>query len=57
MPWHDPAALMVAGSLSFAFFDAFSFPQACGTLFLVAGMCGAYANIRRNAAAATDGQP
>ena len=50
-------ASMVAGSLSFAFFDAFSFPQACGTLFLVAGMCGAYANIRRNAAAATDGQP
>lgn len=50
-------ASMVAGSLSFAFFDAFSFPQACGTLFLVAGMCGAHANIRRNAAAATDGQP
>ena len=47
-------ASMVAGAMSFAFFDAFSFPQACGTLFLVAGMCGAYANLRRNAAAVTD---
>lgn len=49
-------ASMVAGSLSFAFFDAFSFPQACGSLFLVAGLCGAYANVRRSAAPATDEQ-
>jgi polysaccharide biosynthesis protein PslJ len=43
-------ASMLAGGLSFALFDEFAFPQACGTLFLVAGMCGAYANIQKNVA-------
>lgn len=43
-------ASMLAGSLNFALFDAFAFPQACGTVFMVAGLCGAYANIRRNSA-------
>ena len=43
-------ASMLAGSLNFALFDAFAFPQACGTVFMVAGLCGAYANIRRNPA-------
>jgi O-antigen ligase len=38
-------ASMLAGGLILAFFDAFAFPQACGTLFMVAGICGAYANI------------
>ena len=42
-------ASMLAGSLNFALFDEFAFPQACGTVFMVAGLCGAYANIRRNA--------
>ncbi|MCX6499112.1 MAG: O-antigen ligase family protein [Arthrobacter sp.] len=46
-------ASMVAGGLGFAFFDAFAFPQACGTLFLVAGICGAYANLQRTDAAIT----
>lgn len=39
------AASAVAGILIFAFFDAFAFPQACNTLFLVAGLGGAYWNI------------
>jgi O-antigen ligase len=43
-------ASMLAGSLNFALFDAFAFPQACGTVFMVAGLCGAYANIRQNPA-------
>ena len=43
-------ASMLAGSLNFALFDAFAFPQACGTVFMVAGLCGAYANIGRNPA-------
>jgi hypothetical protein len=48
-------ASMLAGGLSFALFDAFAFPQACGTLFMVAGICGAYANLQRNGAKMTDG--
>jgi polysaccharide biosynthesis protein PslJ len=39
------AASAVAGALIFGFFDAFAFPQACNTLFLVAGLAGAYWNI------------
>lgn len=45
-------ASMLAGGLSFALFDAFAFPQACGTVFMVAGICGAYANLRGNVAPA-----
>jgi O-antigen ligase len=38
-------ASMLAGGMVLAFFDAFAFTQACGTLFLVIGLCGAYSNI------------
>lgn len=38
-------ASMIAGGLIFAFFDAFAFPQACNTLFLIAGLAGSYLNI------------
>lgn len=38
-------ASAVAGALIFAFFDAFAFPQACNSLFLIAGLAGAYWNI------------
>lgn len=40
-------AAVVGGSLLTAFFDAFSFPQACGLLMLTCGMCGAYRNLER----------
>lgn len=40
-------ASIVSTALLFAFFDAFSFPQACNTLFLIAGLCGAYWNLGR----------
>lgn len=40
-------ASILAGSLLLAFFDAFSFPQACGMFFLIIGLCGAYLNICR----------
>ena len=36
------AASVVSGGLLLAFFDAFSFPQAGGMLFLVAGLCGGW---------------
>lgn len=45
-------ASMLAGGLSFALFDAFAFPQASGTLFMVAGICGAYARLHGNVAPA-----
>lgn len=38
-------ASMLAGGLILAFFDAFAFSQACGTLFMIMGLCGAYCNI------------
>lgn len=40
-------ASVLAGSLLLAFFDAFSFPQACGIFFLVIGLCGAYLTLCR----------
>lgn len=40
-------ASVLAGSLILAFFDAFSFPQACGMFFLTIGLCGAYLNLCR----------
>lgn len=40
-------ASMVAGGLLSAFYDCFAFPQACNLIFLMAGLCGAYMNIRR----------
>lgn len=52
--WQDPLmrglgwsllAAMLAGGLLLAFFDAFSFPQACGMFFLVVGLCGAYGSM------------
>ncbi|WP_181038893.1 O-antigen ligase [Arthrobacter sp. Y81] len=36
------AASLAAGAVLTGFFDALSFPQAAGMLFLVAGLCGAY---------------
>ena len=36
------AASLAAGAVVTGFFDALSFPQAAGMLFLVAGFCGAY---------------
>lgn len=45
---HYGSALMAAvlgGAVTFAFFDAFSFPQACGTFFVMVGLCGAYRNV------------
>lgn len=44
-------ASVLAGSLLLAFFDAFSFSQACGIFFLVIGLCGAYLNLCRAKAA------
>lgn len=41
------AAGIAAGATSFAFFDAFSFPQAAYLLFLLMGMAGAYWRIAR----------
>ncbi len=38
-------ASMLAGGMILAFFDAFAFSQACGTIFMVIGLCGAYCNI------------
>lgn len=38
-------ASAIAGALIFGFFDAFAFPQACHSLFLIAGLSGAYWNI------------
>lgn len=42
-------ASMLAGGMVLAFFDAFAFTQACGTLFMVMGLCGAYGNLRGDA--------
>lgn len=39
-------ASMVAGGLLSAFYDCFAFPQACNLIFFMAGLCGAYMNIR-----------
>jgi len=36
------AASVVAGAVLTGFFDALSFPQAAGTLFLILGLCGAF---------------
>ena len=36
------AAMVLGGGLLTAFFDSFSFPQACGTLMLAIGLTGAY---------------
>ncbi len=41
-------ASTIGGGLLTAFFDCFAFPQACGMLFLVLGLCGAYWNLTRN---------
>ncbi|HEY6132321.1 MAG TPA: hypothetical protein VIV27_09885, partial [Halioglobus sp.] len=41
-------ASMLAGGMILAFFDAFAFSQACGTLFMVMGLCGCYCNIPSN---------
>jgi hypothetical protein len=38
-------ASLVATTVLYAFFDAFSFTMAGGTLFLLTGMCGAAANV------------
>ncbi|AXJ09297.1 O-antigen ligase [Arthrobacter sp. PM3] len=38
-------ASMLAGGMILAFFDAFAFSQACGTLFMIMGLCGCYCNI------------
>jgi len=38
-------ASVLAGGLLTAFFDCFAFPQACGMIFFVAGLCGAYWNL------------
>lgn len=35
-------AMVLGGALLTAFFDSFSFPQACGMLMLALGLCGAY---------------
>ena len=44
------AASVVSGAALLALFDAFSFPQAAGTLFLCFGLCGSYWRLNRNAA-------
>lgn len=38
-------ASIVAGGVLSGFFDAFSFTQASGLLFMIAGLCGAYRNL------------
>jgi len=38
-------ASVLAGGLILAFFDAFAFSQASGTLFMMVGLCGAYCNL------------
>lgn len=40
------AASLASGAVLTAFFDAFSFPQAAGTLFFIAGLSGAYWRMR-----------
>ncbi|MEO5319759.1 O-antigen ligase family protein [Arthrobacter sp. CC3] len=40
------AASLAAGAVLTGFFDALSFPQAAGVLFLVAGLCGSYWRMR-----------
>ncbi len=50
MPRELPRALaasVLAGALSFMFFDAFSFPQSAGLFFLVMGLCGAQWRLAR----------
>lgn len=42
-------ASILAGSLILAFFDAFAFSQAVGTLFMIIGLCGAYLNVSNRA--------
>ncbi|WP_129545490.1 O-antigen ligase family protein [Arthrobacter dokdonensis] len=42
------AASLIGGAMLTAFFDCFAFPQACGMLFLVIGMCGSYWNLARH---------
>jgi len=57
-------ASLAAGAALLALFDALSFPQAAGTLFLVIGLCGAYRRLLtpgtslpdRTPARGTDGQ-
>jgi len=41
---------VVAGFVSMAFFDAFSFPMTMGTLFLILGIVGALARLERDSA-------
>ena len=41
------AAAMLSGTVMTGFFDSFSFPMAAGTLFLVAGLAGAYWRLAR----------
>ena len=42
------AASVVSGAALLALFDAFSFPQAAGSLFLALGLCGSYWRLSRN---------
>lgn len=42
-------ASLAVGAVSFAFFDAFSFPMTAGTLFLVVGLAGALARTQAQA--------
>lgn len=51
LPKHLGVALfasVLGGALLTAFFDCFAFPQACGMLFFVLGLCGSYWNLTRN---------
>jgi O-antigen ligase len=41
------AAAMLSGTVMTGFFDSFSFPMAAGTLFLIAGLAGAYWRLAR----------
>ncbi len=51
------AAAVVAGSLAFAFYDQFAFPQAAGLLFLNIGLAGAVHRLAREEAAETPANP
>ena len=48
-------AMLLGGALLTAFFDSFSFPQACGMLMLAIGLCGAYRTLSTPAAEAQPG--
>jgi O-antigen ligase len=51
------AAGLCAGSLSFTFFDALSFPLSAGFMFLMLGLAGAYRRIIRSTSVQSDDLP